>query len=183
MDYSINNQWNREVVLTQALSYAQSLRAIGQALEALHLNSFELHKNGSAYVLRVGVASARKLEVFAGKVSGRLRQGDLGLEISMTSSDVERLDADGRSRRGSGSGRPTANLSLSLRVVGDFLDEKRAVTFSISWSPQLVMVQYETPNGDHRMQDFTTENLFDREVHKRGVRMYLRRSWRKPTRR
>jgi len=97
-------------------------------------------------------------------------------KIPITSSDIDRLDAEGRSRRRSASGGPTANLSLSLRVLGDFLDEERAVTFSISWSPHLVMVQYQTPNGNHRVRDFTTANLYDRAVHKLGVQMYLRRS-------
>ena len=36
--------------------------------------------------------------------------------------------AKGRFRRGRTVGAPTANFSLSLRVLGHFLDEKRAVT-------------------------------------------------------
>jgi hypothetical protein len=172
MDYPIQNQSKRSPA-AQTLSYAQSLRAIGQALEAFRLKSFELHKNGTDYILHVGIsASAGKLKTITAKLSVRADH----FKIPITSSDIDRLDAEGRSRRGSASGRPTADLSLSLRVVGDFLDEKRAVTFSISWSPHLVMVQYQTPNGNHRVRDFTTENLYDRAVHKLGVQMYLRRS-------
>jgi hypothetical protein len=152
-------------------------------LEAFRLNSFELHKKGAEYILRVSIsASSGKLKAIAAKLSGRvdhIKQRALNLEIPITSSAIARLDAEGRSQRGSASGGPTANLSLSLRVLGDFLDEKRAVTFSISWSPHLVMAQYQTPNGDHRLQDFTTE----RDIHRRGVQMYLRRCWQKRTRR
>jgi len=172
MDYPIQNELKGSPA-AQTLSYTQSLRAIGQALEAFRLKSFELHKNGAEYVLHVGInISAGKLKAVTTKLLGRVDH----FKISITSSDIERLDAEGRSRRRSTSAGPTANLSLSLRVLGDFLDEKRAVTFSISWSPHLVMVQYQTPNGNHIVQDFTTENLYDRAVHKLGVQMYLRRS-------
>src|SRR4030095_5447770 len=172
MEYPIKNQSKRPPA-AQTLSYAQSLRAIGQALDAFRLKAFELHKNGAEYMLDVGIgASARKLKAITGKLSGRVDH----FKIPITSSDIDRLDAEGRSRRRSASGGPTANLSLSLRVLGDFLDEERAVSFSISWSPHLVMIQYQTPNGNHRVRDFTTANLYDRAVHKLGVQMYLRRS-------
>src|SRR5207249_8614688 len=35
------------------LSYAQSLRVIGQALEALSIDTFELEKRGEEYIVRV----------------------------------------------------------------------------------------------------------------------------------
>ncbi|HEU4637823.1 MAG TPA: hypothetical protein VFS84_03130, partial [Candidatus Binatia bacterium] len=58
-----------------------------------------------------------------------------------------------------------------------YLDEKQAVTFSISWSPEFVIVQYQTPNGNHVLQDFTTQSLYDRGVHELGLKMYLRRRY------
>ena len=173
MDYPIQNQSKRRPT-AQTLSYAQSLRAIGQALEAFRLKAFELHKNGPEYILHVGVSeSAGKLRAITAKLSGYVGH----FKIPITSSAIDCLDVEGRSRRRSASDGPTANLSLSLRALGDFLDEKQAVTFSIAWSPHSVMVQYQTPNGSHRVQDFTTENLYDRAVHKLGVQMYLRRSY------
>ena len=178
MDDRIQNQ-SKEPSAAQTFSYAQSLRAIGQALEVFQLKSFELHKNGAQYVLHIGLSkSAGKVKAITAKLSTRVDH----LKIPITRSDIDRLDAEGRARRGSASGGPTADLSLSLRVVGDFLDEKRAVTFSVWWSPHLVMVQYQTPNGGHRVKDFTTENLYDRAVHKLGVKMYLRRFVSKRTR-
>jgi len=45
-----------------ALSYAQSLRVMGQALEALRIDSFELEKRGDEYVVRMDPSeSAGKL--------------------------------------------------------------------------------------------------------------------------
>jgi len=181
MDYHTQKNY---LPVGQTLSHAQSLRAIGQVVEALRLKSFELHKNGTEYTLRLGISgSAGKLswdeqfiETIAKKFWAR-KQRPRDLKIPVARSDIDRLDAEGLSRRGGASGgmSATADLSLSLRVVGDFLDQKRAVTFSISWSPHWVMVQYQTPNGSHSLQDFATANLYDRTVHELGVRMYLRR--------
>lgn len=163
-----------------AVSYAQSLRAIGQAMETLRLQSFELCKDDAEYFLRVRIsASAGKVKTISAKLSVDVRQFQkqaLDFAIPVTNSVIARLDAEGRSRQGRTLRAPTADLSLSLRVLGHFLDEKRAVTFSMSWSPHSVIVQYQTPDGSHGVRDFTTQNLYERAVHKLGVRMYLRRS-------
>ena len=66
----------------------------------------------------------------------------------------------------------TKNLSLGLRVLGDYLDGKEARDFAVSWSTHLVTVSY-----DHKQESFTLENLYDC-----GVNMYLRRSNRRPAR-
>jgi hypothetical protein len=49
--------------MKQALSYSQSLRVIGQALEALRINAFELEKKGEEYIVRTDPSEA------AGKIS------------------------------------------------------------------------------------------------------------------
>jgi hypothetical protein len=79
----------------------------------------------------------------------------LKLKDPITNSNIDQLDAAGRSKRGaSGTLSAAGNVSLPLRVLGDFLDEKGAVTFSISWSTHSVTVQYETANGDHKAGRF-----------------------------
>src|SRR5262249_34557806 len=128
MDALIQNQ-SKQPLAAPTVSYAQSLRAIGQILEALGLQSFELRKNDADYMLRVRVsASVGKVKTISAKLSVNIehfRKQGLDFEIPITSSVIARLDADGRSRRGKTVGAPTANLSLSLRVLGHFLDEKR----------------------------------------------------------
>jgi hypothetical protein len=44
--------------MKQALSYSQSLRVIGQALEALRINAFELEKKGEEYIKLRGIRKA-----------------------------------------------------------------------------------------------------------------------------
>lgn len=163
-----------------SLSYAQLLRAIGQAVDAVGLNCFELYNIGAEYILVPKRSAPTKIIALATKLWGRSldsskrRLLDLG-RLPITTSDIDRLDREGRSRRGRAY--RTANLSLSLRTLGYYLDEKQAVTFSISWSPEFVIVQYQTPNGNHVLQDFTTQSLYDRGVHELGLKMYLRRRY------
>jgi len=164
------------------LSYAQSLRVIGQALEALSIDTFELEKRGEEYIVRVERSeSAGKLsweESFLKSIAEKIwGSGDSAKEIAnpvrFAGSDVDRLEAEGRSKRGKPNAMPDTNkLSLSLRVLGDYLDRKQARDFAVSWSTHLVTVSY-----DHKQESFTLENLYDR-----GVNMYLRRSNRRPAR-
>ena len=58
------------------------------------------------------------------------------------------------------------NLSLTLRVLGDYLDRRVAGDFAISWSTNSVRASY-----GQKVESFTLENLYDL-----GVRMYLKRS-------
>ena len=165
-----------------ALSYAQSLRVMGQALEALRIDSFELEKRGDEYVVRMDPSeSAGKLswdtnflKTLAEKIwgPGDFEQRDLNPggptePLVYKSSDIDRLDS------GSQDSMPDArNLSLALRVLGDYLDQKGAQDFAISWSIHSVRVKYVTIHSiGLKEEDFTVQNLYDR-----GVHMYMRRS-------
>ena len=86
------------------------------------------------------------------------------------SSDTNRLEALGQSRRGSDSGQERHNLSLALRVVGDYLDRHRAVAFDISWVRHSVTVKYQSPAEGYKEANFTVQNLHDL-----GVGMFSRR--------
>ena len=171
-----------------ALSYAQSLRVMGQALEALRIDSFELEKRGDEYVVRMDPSeSAGKLswdtnflKTLAEKIwgPGDFEQRDLNPggptePLVYKSSDIDRLDSEGRSGRGSQDSMPDArNLSLALRVLGDYLDQKGAQDFAIPWSIHSVRVKYVTIHSiGLKEEDFTVQNLYDR-----GVHMYMRRS-------
>ena len=62
-------------------------------------------------------------------------------------------------------------MASGLRIVGDYLDKKRAVEFSIWWSTDLVKVKYKTASGRPKEANFTLQNLQDF-----GRGMYLHRS-------
>ncbi|HEX2929373.1 MAG TPA: hypothetical protein VHV54_06650 [Candidatus Binatia bacterium] len=157
-------------------SYAQSLRVIGQALEVLRIFAFTLDKRGEKYIVRNWEPSF--LKGVADDVWGK---GDFDQMPSSarnsenlliyTNSDAERLETQGRSRRVS-SGKPNPyTISSGLRLVGDYLDKKRAVTFDIWWSVESVKVRFEAVDGGPKETSFTMHNLQDL-----AVGMYLRRS-------
>jgi hypothetical protein len=162
-------------------SYAQSLRVVGQALETLRINAFALENAGDKYIVRDWESSFLKNvadEVWGLGDSGQRaftnkQSGDL---LVYDSSDAERMEATGRARRVSKEMEDTYKISSGLRVVGDYLDKKRAVAFNICWSIESVIVKYETAAGAPKETNFTVQNLQDLRVG-----MYLRRSSRQPT--
>jgi hypothetical protein len=160
------------------LSYAQSLRVMGQALDALRINSFELEKRGDEYIVRMDRSeSTGKLSWdtnFLNSVAERFWQsGDFTAPKVYKSSDIDRLDSQGRSGRGGqDSMRDTRRLSLALRALGDYLEQSGARDFAVSWSVDSVRVKYQTNHSiGLKEEDFTVQNLYDR-----GVHMYMRRS-------
>ena len=158
------------------LSYSQSLRAIGQALEVLRINTFTLEKAGEKYIVRDWEPSFLKSiteEVWGPGDSNKIFLSPRGPTDSLiyTGLDANRLEGLGRLRRGSNSGEEGHNLSLALRVVGDYLDRHRAVAFEISWASHSVTVKYQTSADGYQEANFTVEDL-----HNLGVGMYLRRS-------
>ena len=162
------------------LSHSQSLRVIGQALEVLRIDSFTLENAGDKYIIRNWEPSF--LESITEKVWGPGDSDKILLNLRgptepliYRSSDTTRLEALGQSRRGSDSGQERHNLSLALRVVGDYLDRHRAVAFDISWVRHSVTVKYQSPADGYKEANFTVQNLHDL-----GVGMYLRRSSNQP---
>ena len=168
---------------TPPLSYAQSLRVIGESLEAQGISRFDLEKHGQNYMLRVVTSQPATEESFLKKIAQRLlRVGISAKEPAVsaavaqsrcfTPSDISRLATQQQSRHGGLNAMPDAyKLAQVLRVVGDHLDRKEACAFTVSASGQSLSVAYETGSGHQRDENFTIENLYDR-----AVQMYLRRS-------
>jgi hypothetical protein len=154
------------------LSNAQSLRVIGQNLNALSLESFELAKLGENYVVHTADFGRQQqpqglLARITGKFIGR-REPETRYPLSFTSSEILLIDIQRSLQRTSGSVVDRRDLSFVLRVLGDYLDRKSARQFTIHWSRDSVKLTY-----DEREEIFSSENLYDY-----GIRMYLRRAHR-----
>jgi hypothetical protein len=161
-------------------SCAQSLRAIGESLEARGISTFDLEKHGENYMLRVVASQPATGRSFFKKIAQLLwrandsagEPSDSAVTLCYTPSDISRLVTEQKSRHGGSNVMPDAQkLGQVLRVIGDHLDRKEACTFTVSVSGHLLSVAYETGSGHQIQEDFTIENLYDRAVH-----MYLRRS-------
>ena len=159
----------------RTLSNAQFLRVIGQDLDALGADFFELAKWSDDYIVWL------ERSEFAGKLSSekgflsKITQKILGHDDSdeeipnrlyFTPAEILWSDTQRRLKRQSDSPSDRRDLSFLLRVLGDYLDRKNPGQFTISCFNYSIMISY-----DHRQESLTSENLYDF-----GIHMYLRRS-------
>ncbi|HWP58809.1 MAG TPA: hypothetical protein VNL14_13035 [Candidatus Acidoferrales bacterium] len=168
-------------------SYAQTLRAIGQALETARLETFELQQQGQEYSVRgetlvqvavnpPGPEPQRIWQKFKGGASS---SSDVPapqtvrelVELHYTASDIARLEDEGQSRRRDGHTMPDAySPSQLLRAAGAYLDRKRARLQQLSKQDGTIKLRYETSLGS-ATEELTVAYLYDM-----AVRLYLRRS-------
>ena len=171
-------------------TYARTLRAIGHALESLHVEAFDLESNGKGYHVR-GEAKAHLLEnsplqnlLKSGlRAVWRTLQGPyqpppspVALELHYSPEDIERLDSEGRERRSDPKGMPdTFRLSQALRLVGAYIDLKGARLLGLSMRDQWITLRYETAQALRRVEEHRIASLQDLSVNR-----YLHRSNRNP---
>jgi hypothetical protein len=177
------------------MGYAQPLRALGQALETLNIQSFEMEPAGEDFFVRgsVPITSAALLDdqltydklrraIWGEIPQDTVKKDEDGTAINITVQspvellygvkDLERLEAEGRSRRTNPHG--TANpssLSQVLRCIGAYLNQKRARLLKLSREADAVFLEYETSLGTNMKEMLSLSDLYDL-----WVRMYLQRA-------
>ena len=176
------------------ISYAQPLRAIGQALETLSLQNFELEPRGEDFYVRgtlattnselsgdgvtpdqLGVIWGKLPDVKPGEQIPQAMQSATALrsiELHYTTKDVDRLEQEGQLKRGDSRRLPDAlSLSQVLRCVGAYLNQKRARLLKLRREGESVSVEYETTLGSQLKETLMTAELYDI-----WVRMYVQRA-------
>ena len=150
-------------------SFAKYLRAIGQALDAQNLASFELAYHGGAYVIRRVAAqgwSVKNLVSHTKALLGRTQTESVSpapVEINYSVEDVMDLDKAGRSQRGKNHETPDPfSISEKLRSVGSFIDSdpKRSLVSVTSHGKQLE-IRYESESGTVRKTIRRMDHHFD----------------------
>ena len=142
---------------------ARALRCIGQTLQHLEIEAFEL----KCYF--------RDFRLFAGDPNPPYTAL---IELKFSPEKIEALEREGQGRRGQ------SNLNLSfdslpemLRAIGEYVDNQkgrlRRINNSYSSSPNnpIMTIEYETRAGDLQIENLTMSSLHDA-----SVRMYRRRS-------
>jgi hypothetical protein len=183
-----------EDVMAEMTGYAQPLRAIGQALEVLNIQDFEMEPVGEDYFVRGHMPQAdkkimgdpigaEKLDAIWGRVPVRNDPGDAlqrdaatlsPIELRYTAQDIERLEEEGRLHRGRSEVKAdAATVSQVLRGIGSYLNQKRARLCKITRDVDLLVVEYESSIGSIRKEAFAPNDLYDL-----WVRMYMQRSTR-----
>jgi hypothetical protein len=159
--------------MAESLSYAQSLRVVGQDLDALGVDSFELAKCGDDYIVWLPEftrkPSAKK--GFLSKITQKIVERDDSDEeipdrLYFAPAQIAWSDIQRRLKRQSDSPSDRRDLSFVLRVLGDYLDRKNPGQFTISCFNNSITISY-----DDKQQSLTSANLYDF-----GIHMYLRRS-------
>ena len=159
-----------------------ALRAIGYALEAHGIRTFELTLQGENYIVRSERQSSKKsyMKRFLEKRVEKLLEifiyrnppesSSVGLQLIYTPDDIDRLHDEGCLRRKDG-GRPDPHsLPQALRGIGRHIDNEGARLGRISRYGPLITVQYETARG------YITEEFAPSSLYALFVRMYVKRS-------
>jgi hypothetical protein len=172
-------------LMSELTGYAQPLRAIGQALETLNIQSFEMEPVGDDFFVRgnVPVTTSPQLRRIIwgefpsengekGEDNATEVKVDSPVELLYELKDIERLEERGRARRINphGTANPTS-LSQVLRCIGAYLNQKRARLLKLSREGESVLVEYETSLGTHMKEMLSFSDLYDL-----WVRMYMQRA-------
>lgn len=155
--------------------YAQSLRAIGQALETLQLGDFSVEPDGDGYRV-TGATVTRNLRVVksGGGAATSIEPSVRGtaMDLSYSPSDVERLEREGQGQRLNTHGTTdSSRLSQALRAIGSYLNQKYSRMLRLSRRGEIFEVLYESSLGSRYREYLTGADLYNL-----WVRFYLQRS-------
>lgn len=170
------------------MPHAKSLRAIGQSLESLGVVGFVVEKDGRNYVVRgdslpnIAELDAKKdlsEKVWDMPISSRRRTHLIENDGSWRYDPayVSWLDAQGRrKRRRRFSAQATGIMKVSqlLRTLGKHLDRLEPYSFSISWTKDAIVVDYQLGDGQKIREIMMLDKLRELTVRSR-VRRARRR--------
>lgn len=169
---------NKEV---RTMLHAKSLSAIGQSLEMLRLQAFGLEKKGDFYIVRSESLTETHEWILRNNLAERILDSPVpdpeSTQITVGDGwlcygplDIARLHARELKKRDNHGfeHRCEANkLAQLLGTLGEHLDSKKATAFEISWAPDSVSVDYQTPNGARERKEFTVEKLHQLALYSR----------------
>ncbi len=157
------------------MGYAESLRAIGQALESLNIGDFCIEPGHDGY--RISGDSVPEKPAAPTVARSRPAAPDASLAgaamaLSYSLGDVARLDREGRARRDTGHAiTDPSRLSQALRVIGSYLNQKYSRMVRLSRRGESFEIQYESSLGSRYCECFTAADLYNL-----WVRFYLQRA-------
>ena len=173
--------------MSKANSYRRSLRAIGQGLEALCVEEFELEATSFHYVVhghckKIKNEVPTKSNLLTDAFSFLRRKSKThsatrtpvkkilasfeftGLRIS--GRDIVRFERQGKAQSSNEVG--TLNpqsISQALRLAGSYLDHKKSRLMKLYWRSQSLTLWHRDGFGIESKETFTPANLYDLWVH------------------
>jgi hypothetical protein len=158
------------------MSYAKSLRVIGQSLEVAKLRIVELQTDGPNYILSSDSLSRTGEWILCQALNRddlsdqRAPQSTVNRVVSFGQSDISRLDGQAQKLRRNDSSphaESYSRVSQLLRTLGDHLDRTQVSAFHISWAADSVSVDFQSLDGQSDCRTFTTEKLQQLGSHSR----------------
>jgi hypothetical protein len=163
--------------------YAKPLRAIGQDLEKLHVQEFEMESDGNDYIVR-GRAKADPSEESLGENLGGCGQKSFWrslrglsrdqvdhdaatpsyktLELRYTPEDLNRLKCEGQAKRRDPNQMPNArSTSQVLRATGAYVNDRYGRLLGVIWQNQSVRITYETSLGSQEVDEIKISAMYD----------------------
>ena len=164
---------------------ARALRVIGQVLADLHIDEFELDRDGDKFTVYAQFRALRKApaRIKLGALLHRLQDRYLGLragipktspagslQLHYTPADIERLDCEHQIRSLTDGKKPDPySLPEMLRLVGSYVNQRGRLV-SLSKVQEHLTLQYLTDHGELKIEDHNAASFYDLSVH-----MYLKR--------
>ena len=165
---------------------ARALRVIGQVLADLHIDEFELNRDGDEFTVHTQPRALRKApaRIKLGALLHRLQDRYMGLQaripktspagsglqLHYTPADIERLDCEHQIRSLTDGKKPDPySLPEMLRVVGSYVDQRGRLV-SLAKAQEQLTLQYLTDHGEMKTEDHSVASFYDLSVH-----MYLKR--------
>jgi len=167
-----------------AVNYQCVLRAIGQGIEKLGVESFDLEMSDNHGFVVSGTYRETKSPCAP---KPRLKKSFLSLiinaaknnckqkpdstlfhfsKIRFTRNNIELLDQAGKASRTSWDGNPLNPLGIShvLRMAGAYLDSKGSLFLRLSWRHDRLTVWHFNGTDGEAKEMFTPQNLYDQWV-------------------
>lgn len=165
------------------MNHSRILRVIGQVLEPLRPEAYEVVSYGNCYLVRCRVKEdeankkeeekkIRRLPAFlrlwreeekprAPEISSQ--ETRMNVEFLYSLEDIERLDEERRAPRRDPNAMPDAySFSNTLRAVGELLERKpNAKLLFASNHGQEIAILYETAGGVRHMEEYPISMLYD----------------------
>ncbi|MDH3444746.1 MAG: hypothetical protein OEN50_12525 [Deltaproteobacteria bacterium] len=150
--------------------YHQELRAIGQALEAQNISTFELKNQSGRYLVTGSPDRPNSLSAaFRQWRNGNWRRGTRS--ITYTTQMVTALEQKGRTQRAAPGRLPEFyNVSNILRTVGTYLDMKSASLVEIQKRALTITLLYHISGGHPQVEDRTIASFYKTFIEMHGKR-------------
>jgi hypothetical protein len=160
------------------MNYSRILRVVGQKLEPLRPETYEVVCYGNCYLVRCRVKEEKKVRGLAAflrlsreqenpHISQNLKKGtSVQAEFLYSLEELNRQDEERKEPSPDAMPDPYS-LSNTLRAVGEFLDHKAdAKLLFASNHGQEVVILYETKGGVRNLEEYPISTLYDLSVKK-----------------